>query len=255
MNSLNLFPIFVIGLLGSVHCIGMCGGIVTAFSAGGSIRRPFPVPVVAQGGQAIAVSLPDTLVRSLAYNIGRISSYAAAGALAGGITGSAYTFSRISSIQVAGYWMANLMLIALGLYLMGAWHGLTKIEATGQVIWKNIQPLTGKLLPVDTPAKVFLLGSVWGWVPCGMVYSVLMTAMMTGSALTGASVMLAFGLGTLPMLFTIGLLGARFQTNLHKRSVRMTSGLVVLFFGLLGLGRAATGLSFGWLDLLCLPHT
>jgi sulfite exporter TauE/SafE len=254
MSNLNLLPVFLIGLLGSVHCLGMCGGIVTAFSSLSTGQRPFPVSVVVQGAGVTAFPAANMALRSLAYNTGRIGSYVFAGALAGGIAGSAYSFSKISTFQVAGYWLTNLMLVILGLYLMGVWHGLAKVEAAGQGIWKHLQPLTGKLLPIDTPVKLLLLGSVWGWLPCGMVYSVLMTAMMTGSALSGASVMLAFGLGTLPMLFAIGILGARFQSNLQRRNIRMASGTVVLLFGLFGMAKAAAGLSFGWLDLLCLPH-
>ncbi|MDQ9170519.1 sulfite exporter TauE/SafE family protein [Oxalobacteraceae bacterium R-40] len=255
MNGLNLLPIFIVGLLGSVHCVGMCGGIVSAFSTMSSGRKPFPVPLVAQGAGTVQVSVADTALHSLAYNAGRIGSYMLAGAMAGGIAGSAYTFSKITVFQVGAYWLANLMLIVLGLYLMDAWRGLTKLETAGQALWKKIQPLTGKLMPIDSPAKMFMLGGLWGWLPCGMVYSVLLTAMMTGSAVTGASVMLAFGLGTLPMLLAIGMFGARMRTYLQNRKVRVVSGLIVLGFGVLGLVRAASGSQLGWLDMLCLPHS
>jgi sulfite exporter TauE/SafE len=115
-----------------------------------------------------------------------------------------------------------------------------------------VQPLIRRFLPVETMWQAAALGSLWGWVPCGMVYSVLMTALLTGSALNGALVMLAFGLGTLPLLFSMGLLGTRLQTNLQKPSVRMLAGLVVLSFGLLGMFRLSTGLSHGWLDAVCI---
>jgi sulfite exporter TauE/SafE len=85
-----------------------------------------------------------------------------------------------------------------------------------------------------------------------MVYSVLMTALLTGSALQGASVMLAFGLGTLPLLFSMGMLGSRLQAGLRKTVVRTFAGLLVLSFGVLGLYRAITGISHGWLDALCI---
>jgi uncharacterized protein len=254
MSGINLLPIFIVGLLGSVHCVGMCGGIVSAFSSMSTARRPFPVPVLAQGTGTVRISVADTALHSIAYNAGRVASYMVAGALAGGIAGSAYTFARISVLQVGAYWVANLMLVALGLYLMDAWRGLTRLEAAGQALWKRVQPLTRKLAPVDSPAKMFALGGLWGWVPCGMVYSVLLTAMMTGSAVSGASVMLAFGLGTLPMLFAIGMFGAGLKAHLQNRKLRFVAGLIVLGFGLLGLARAAGGLELGWLDMLCLPH-
>lgn len=256
MSGLSFLPIFIIGLLGSVHCVGMCGGIVSAFSTMSTRRRPFPVPLLAAGagGGTVGVALSGTALHTLAYNAGRIASYTIAGALAGGIAGSAYTFSRIAVFQVGAYWLANLMLIALGLYLMDAWRGLSRLEAIGRGAWNRIHPLGRKLGSVDSPAKMFALGGLWGWLPCGMVYSVLLTATMTGSAASGAGVMLAFGLGTLPMMLTVGMFGAGVKNHLQKRRVRLVSGLVVLGFGMLGLARAAGGLDFGWLDALCLPH-
>jgi sulfite exporter TauE/SafE len=85
-----------------------------------------------------------------------------------------------------------------------------------------------------------------------MVYSVLLTAMLSGTAASGAAIMLAFGAGTLPVLLTMGMLGSRLQTWARKRAVRVASGLIVLLFGVLGMVRAANGLSIGWLDAFCL---
>jgi hypothetical protein len=95
-------------------------------------------------------------------------------------------------------------------------------------------------------------GALWGWLPCGMVYSVLVTAMLSGSALGGAAVMLAFGLGTVPMLAALGLAGQRLRTRLGERRVRIAAGLVIAAFGVLGLARAAGGLPEGWIGVLCL---
>lgn len=242
----------MIGLLGGVHCVGMCGGIVSAFSVASSTRRPFPVAVHSASGAIAQSAVFSDALRVIAYNAGRISSYAIAGAIAGGVAQGVRTLSFMSSLQVAGYWLANLMLIALGLYLMDVWRGLARLEAVGQVVWRRVQPLMKHLLPVDTVGKAFALGGLWGWVPCGMVYSVLLTAMLSGSAVSGATVMLAFGAGTLPVLLTMGMLGSRLQLWTRKRSVRVVSGLIVLAFGLLGLLRAANGLSLGWLDAICI---
>jgi uncharacterized protein len=251
VTALSLIPVFMIGLLGSVHCIGMCGGIVSALSVTPATRKPFPIAVVAGGSGARAAMQPDVL-RVAAYNTGRIGSYMVAGAIAGGIAQSVRTLSTVSTLQVGGYWLANLMLIALGLYLMDAWRGLAQLESAGQLIWRHVQPLMKRLPPGDTPARMLALGALWGWVPCGMVYSVLLTAMLTGSALSGASVMLAFGAGTLPMLLTLGLLGGRLRQQIRRPGVRTASGLVIIAFGLLGLMRAANGLSLGWLDAVCI---
>ncbi|EGF33149.1 Heavy-metal-associated domain and membrane-bounded cytochrome biogenesis cycZ-like domain, membrane copper tolerance protein [Oxalobacteraceae bacterium IMCC9480] len=244
MTALSLLPFFVIGLLGSVHCVGMCGGIVAALSVAPA-ARPFPVAVMA--------AVPaDRLLRVLSYNAGRIGSYAIAGAVMGGVANGARMLTGVSTFQLVGYWLANLMLVALGLYLTGAWQGLARIESLGQALWKHIEPLTRRLLPLDSPLKMFAMGGLWGWLPCGMVYSVLLTAMLTGSALSGASVMLAFGLGTLPTLLVMGLLGTQLRAVMQRRGVRIASGVLVLAFGLLGLWRASHGMPGSWLDAICI---
>jgi sulfite exporter TauE/SafE len=248
MDGLNLFPVFLVGLAGSVHCVGMCGGIVSAFSLAPPGAPAFPVPVVTLAAPRTA----DGAARTLAYNTGRIGSYALAGAIAGGLAGGARTLAGIASLQAGGYWMANLMLVVLGLYLMGAWAGLTRLEQLGQGLWRRLRPLMAHIMPLDTPLKMLALGALWGWLPCGMVYSVLLTAMLAGSAQAGAAVMLAFGLGTLPMLMLLGLAGARLRAALQQRTVRAAGGLLVLGFGILGLARAAGGMPMGWLDTLCL---
>jgi hypothetical protein len=109
-----------------------------------------------------------------------------------------------------------------------------------------------RIVPLDSPLKMLALGALWGWLPCGMVYSVLLTAMLAGSAGAGASVMLAFGLGTLPMLLALGVAGVRLREQLQRRAVRLAGGVLVLAFGVLGLTRAWRGVSLGWLDALCL---
>jgi sulfite exporter TauE/SafE len=248
MTSISLLPIFLIGLLGGVHCVGMCGGIVSAFAVA-TPRRPFPVPVTASVSLPAAVA--DSGTRVMAFNAGRIGSYMVAGAFAG-LLGSVPALINLAAVQTAAYWLANLMLVMLGLTLMNAWHGLSRIEAVGRVVWRRVQPLTRRLLPVQGPLQAFALGALWGWVPCGMVYSVLMTALLTASAAQGALVMLAFGLGTLPLLFTMGVAGTSLQPWLQKRVVRTAAGVLVLAFGLLGLVRVGTGLSHGWLDAVCI---
>lgn len=249
MNSIALLPIFLIGLLGGVHCVGMCGGIVSAFSLSAPSRRAFPVPVTASG--SLLDSAADSGARVFAFNAGRIASYALAGAFAG-LVGSVPAMINLASVQTAAYWLANLMLVALGLTLMGVWHGLSQIEALGQFAWRRLQPLMRRLLPVRHPGQAFVLGALWGWVPCAMVYSVLMTALLSGSPSRGALVMLAFGLGTLPLLFSMGIAGSSLRPWMQRPAVRRTAGLVVLSFGLLGLVRIGTGLSHGWLDAVCI---
>ena len=309
MDGVNLLPVFLVGLAGSVHCIGMCGGIVGALSAVPSRpvaaspasvpRRVVPIAAVAaplrpaafaphaapamppmppmpctpaaqHAPAAVAASgtraIGGTAVRLLAYNAGRIGSYMLAGAVAGGLAGGAASLAKVALWQSVTFSLANLMLVALGLYLMNAWRGLSRLEVPGAALWRRLQPLLRSLLPMDTPAKALALGGLWGWVPCAMVYSVLLTAALSGSAARGAAVMLAFGLGTLPMLAALGMLGAQVRQSLQRPAVRTACGLLVLAFGLLGLLRAsgaaapllqALGLpdaaaAHGWLDALCI---
>lgn len=251
MSGVSLFPVFLVGLAGSVHCAGMCGGIVGALSLprprAPALREPaFPVPVRSSTARA-------SLTWVGAYNAGRIASYMTAGALAGGLAGSAASLASMPALQAGFYWAANLMLVALGLFLMDAWRGLARVEQAGQALWRHLAPLLRRVNGARAGSgRMFALGALWGWLPCGMVYSVLVTAMLSGSALGGAGVMLAFGLGTLPMLAALGLAGGRLRTLMARRTVRLCCGLAILAFAILGLARAAGGLPAGWMHDLCL---
>jgi sulfite exporter TauE/SafE len=251
MSGLNLLPVFAVGLAGSVHCVGMCGGIVGALSAAGPARAR-TIPIVPAATAVPVASAFDGALRVLGYNAGRIGSYMVAGALAGGLANGAAGLAHIARWQGIAYVLANAMLVALGLYLMNAWHGLARVEAAGNVLWRRVQPAMKYLVPMDTLPKAVALGGLWGWVPCGMVYSVLLTALLSGSAASGAAVMLAFGLGTLPMLLALGLAGARIRQAMQRPVVRAACGMLVLGFGVLGMIRHASGLPHGWLDALCL---
>jgi uncharacterized protein len=219
----SVYPaLFLVGLLGGTHCIGMCGGIVGALSMGGQRRWSL----------------------HLAYNGGRIASYTLAGAAAGGL-GAAGIGLGETTVRLALYLFANLMLVALGLYLIGVTRALALTERIGHSLWQRIQPLTRRFLPVRSVAQAFPLGLLWGWLPCGLVYSCLATALASGSAGSGALAMLAFGIGTLPNLLAAGILFARMNAFVRRPAVRTVSGLLVLGFGIYGL--------IGWLRLLQLP--
>ena len=258
ISSALLAPAFLVGLAGSVHCAGMCGGIVGALSlpprpAPALRAAAFPLPVrsvTAAGGASLAMVG--------AYNAGRIASYMTAGALAGGLAGEATSLASLAALpalQAFFYWAANLMLVALGLFLMDAWRGLARVEQAGQALWRQVGPLLRRVNGARPGgARMFALGALWGWLPCAMVYSALVTAMLSGSALGGAGVMLAFGLGTLPMLAALGLAGGALRSAMSRRAVRLACGLAILAFGLLGLARAAGGLPSGWMHELCLGN-
>ncbi|QDD65509.1 sulfite exporter TauE/SafE family protein [Herbaspirillum seropedicae] len=278
---MNLLPIFLVGLMGSVHCIGMCGGIVGALSSAAPIRpTPTPaapllsvaapgrndgarllriIPIHPAGGVQVQAMAQD-LVRVLCYNLGRLSSYALAGALAGGIAAGllrgADVLGWLAPAQRVAYLITNIVLVLLGLYLTQWWPALARLEQLGSALWGRVRPLAARLVPVDTPAKALLLGSLWGWLPCGMVYSALLTALMAGSAVQGALTMLAFGAGTLPVLLAAGLSGARLRQLAQRPAVRLAAGVVVLAFGIMGLLRGAEiggmGIARGWIDVFCI---
>jgi len=248
--------------MGSVHCLGMCGGIVGALSAAGTTgQAPLLRARRADGAlQAIAPAALHDLIRVLSYNLGRLASYALAGALAGGIAAGvlrgADVLGWMLPLQQAATIAVNLMLVALGLHLGQWWHGVARLERLGQRAWRAVRPLASRLLPADSAPKALLLGGLWGWLPCGMVYSALLSAMLAGDAAKGALTMLAFGAGTLPMLLAAGVSGARLRSVAAGAGWRRLAGLVVLAFGLLGLSRAAPfgalGVARGWLDVLCI---
>ena len=241
----------LVGLAGSVHCAGMCGGIVSAFSM--APARPVPTRPVPIFPVAVtrAAPAPRSLWRVLAYNGGRLSSYTIAGALAGGVGNGARLLVRVAAVETVGLWAVSAMLLVLGLYLMDVWRGLAVLERLGGHLWRHLEPLTARLLPLDSPYKLVALGALWGWLPCGMVYSALLAALASGSALAGATLMLAFGLGTLPLLLLLGVAGASVRGVLRRRPVRIACGAVVCAFGAAGLVRAAAGAAPLWLLSLC----
>lgn len=213
MSDSAFLALFLVGLLGGTHCVGMCGGIVGALTLGATSRWPM----------------------LLAYNVGRIFSYAVAGAVAGALGAASMGLEGQVPIRLVLYLLANLMLVALGFYLIGVTRALAFTERLGQHLWRVLQPLTRRFLPARSVAQAFPLGLLWGWLPCGLVYSALASSLGAGSAARGALLMLAFGLGTLPNLLLAGIVLARLNEFVRRPAVRLVSGLLVLGFGLYGL--------------------
>lgn len=206
-----LISALILGLLGGGHCLGMCGGLMGALT--------LAIPPKQRGRR---------LQLLLAYNFGRILSYATAGLLFG-LAGWAVASSPAAMLLRI---VAGLLLISMGLYLGGWWSGLTRIEALGRGLWRHIQPVASRLLPVSSLPRALLLGALWGWLPCGLVYSTLLWAASQGDALDSGLLMLAFGLGTWPVLLATGMAAERLTALLRRRGVRMAGGLLVILFGL-----------------------
>jgi len=218
MLELSLFSAFLVGLLGGGHCVGMCGGIVGA----------------------VTMTLPQSKPKLgfiLSYNSGRIVSYGLAGLLAGFLGASGLFLDHVLPVQKILYGLASGMLVLLGLYLAGIWHGVTYLERIGVALWVRLQPYSRKFLPVQTLSQGFLVGAIWGWLPCGLVYSVLIAAIATGNALNGGLLMLVFGVGTLPTLLAMGMTAVKLKKVLQNIWLRRLSGLIVLYFGVAGLWR------------------
>lgn len=215
MIEFSLLAALLAGLLGGVHCVGMCGGIVAAFSfrADGS-APPFRL--------------------HLAYNLGRVFSYALFGALAGAL-GASLKLADFLPVQTLLYILAQVVMILLGLYLAGFSRWVLVFERAGGGLWKRVKPLFQKLLPVRSLPQAVLAGMAWGWLPCGLVYSILVSALAAGSPASGAALMLAFGLGTLPNLLGMGLFARQIQPFMQQLWVRRVAGLTVAGFGVWGL--------------------
>lgn len=179
MIEFNVLSAFLIGIAGGVHCVGMCGGIVAAMRSiipAGSASWPY----------------------ALSYNFGRIVSYTIAGGIAGGL-GQLTTHTSAISGDILTIFSA-VMLFVLAAYLGNWWHGLTYLERIGSVIWRKFQPVSRRFIPFSSPLAAIPYGAVWGWLPCGLVYSTLTWSLSAGDVVSGAAIMLAFGLGTLPTL-------------------------------------------------------
>jgi hypothetical protein len=219
---------FLVGLLGGVHCLGMCGGIVSALT--------FSLPAAQRN------DMGSLLPMLLAYNTGRIGGYMMAGALVGGLGAAALSLSSVDGLRHFLQIFAALFMVALGLYLAGIWQGVAKVENAGRVLWRRIEPLGRRFMPVNSPSKALPLGFIWGWLPCGLVYSVLIWTLSAGSVAKGALLMLAFGLGTLPNLLLMGAAAAKLAKFTRNQTVKRAAGLLVVGLGLLLLWRAFAGI-------------
>lgn len=208
----------VSGLLGGIHCVGMCGGIVASISLGLPQNK----------NRRFITQLPY----HLAYNTGRILSYLLAGAIMGGMGMLLAEWLPVYLAQRLLLWIAGIFMLLLGLYLAGWWQALALTERAGTLLWRLVEPLGRRMLPIRSPLHGVAVGLVWGWIPCGLVYAMLANAISTGSPLGGAGVMLAFGLGTLPNLIGMGLLAGAAAHLARSTAVRRSAGMMMIGFGI-----------------------
>ncbi len=212
MMNADFVGAFVVGLLGTGHCVGMCGGLGSLLSIG-------------QGTNKTALPI-------IFYNVGRIFSYFVFGALIGGL---ATTLTQISTLNHSLIWLrilSAMMMIVLGLYVGRWWFGLLKLEKLGTGLWKYISPLGRKLLPLKKSWHALPFGIIWGWLPCGLVYSALTWAAVSGSTLEGALIMGSFGLGTLPSMLLVGFGATQIKQLQQSPVFRTIAAISIICYGI-----------------------
>jgi len=202
------------GLLGSAHCLGMCAGISGLFAVNSGVA-----------------SLRNELPFALTYNLGRVISYAVLGIIVAAFGGVIVK----ASPNIAGgiRLLSGVVIILVGLKVAFDLRALNAIERMGATLWSRIAPAAKKLVPVTNLPRALGLGLVWGWLPCGLVYSVLLIAATSAEPVNGAAIMIAFGLGTMPAMVLTGLGAARLSQLMRRRGTRLGLGLLIVVLGLL----------------------
>ena len=215
---------FVTGLLGSAHCFGMCAGLSGLFAVNASVA-----------------SLRPQISMAVAYNTGRILSYAFLGIVVASLGQT--VVKAIPNIAAPVRFASGLLIVIVGLQVAFNWRFLAPVEKAGAKIWNHIAPAAKGLLPVTSMPKALGLGLLWGWLPCGLVYSVLLLAATTANAVNGGLVMLAFGVGTMPAMIMTGISASKLSRFMSRK--RQGAGLLIVLIGLLTLAMPVMKFSAG----------
>jgi len=221
-SSMSLGAALLAGVAASGHCVAMCGGVAGALA----MRNRD-----AGTGARIA--------NALAYNLSRVASYTVAGAIAGLLGGALLQAVNVGALVVTFRTLSGLIMLAAAGKLLFGWRLLDPIEAAGSSLWRRVAPWAGRQGHTAGLRGAVGLGLAWGWLPCGMTYSMLLLAATSASAPMGAAVMLAFGAGTLPSMVTATVAFDRAARILSRRAaVKQVAGLLLLVFGLWTAGYA-----------------
>jgi uncharacterized protein len=219
MTELALpLALFAGGLASGLHCAGMCGGIAAGFSL---------------------LQKEAVWKRQLAFNAGRITSYAGAGAIAGALGSAAAYAAAALPAQNFLYFFSSALVLLAGMHVWGLPLPLSALERIGVPLWRRIQPLAARLLPARSVPQSYAAGLAWGWLPCGLVYGALAAAVFAGGAAQGAVAMAAFGAGTLPWLFIAGVAAARLRRWSGLANLRRLGGAVLIALGGFGVAQAS----------------
>ncbi len=210
----SLSAALLAGLLGSAHCLGMCAGISGLFGVSAEVR-----------------SLRRQLPMAIAYNSGRVLTYALLGAIVAGF-GGALVDSRPALARPV-LLITGTVIILIGLQVAFNWRLLNPVERMGAVLWRKLAPIARHFVPVTSVPRALGLGLLWGWLPCGLVYSVLLIAATSVAPADGAAIMVAFGIGTMPAMVMTGLGAAQMSQLLRSRGTRLGFGLLIIILGVL----------------------
>lgn len=214
MSLLQLFSFILIGLLSGAHCAGRCSGMTGAINASlrpHANRRPL----------------------WLAMTAGRLLSYMLAGSMAG-LLGHLLLHPALApqAMRLLLILLSGLMLVLMGISIAGRPAVIAWTERLGRPLWQVLQPAWRRSLPPVTRWRALHAGMLWGWLPCGLVYSVLISAIASAHPQTGALTMLAFGLGTVPNLLTIAWISGKWRHHFQNPRIRLGSGLLIILAGL-----------------------
>lgn len=219
MADFSLYGAFLVGLMGAGHCVGMCGGLLGALSG--------QIPINVHKNRLVQI-----LQYQLSYQVGRIFSYVIAGAICGALANGLNLLFSFDFYLIGLRIIAGIMMILTGLYIAQIWTALLKIEQLGKHFWLKIQPISRRFLPLRHPTQAIVIGGIWGWLPCGLVYSMLTWSVASGNPVNGSLIMLCFGAGTLPVLLFTGIAAKNLALWLKHKAVKLISGLALVGFGI-----------------------
>ena len=210
-DPVSLSAAFAVGIAGSVHCLAMCGGIAGALGMRASATTRAPLI-------------------SASYQIGRIGSYTLAGAIVGACSGLIQDLFDPDHVVLVARSLAGLVLIGVGLSVLRRWRPMAGLERLGGRLWRHAAPLA-RAIPPQGVVGAILLGMLWGWLPCGFIYSMLIFAALKGGALQAAAMMLCFGLGTAPAVLGAALAATHARRFAWARGLNTAAGWLLLAFG------------------------
>lgn len=215
-DAITLSAALLAGIAGSAHCFAMCGSLAGAFG---------------MRARVIGANARGAFGNALSYHVGRLSGYTLAGAICG-LLGA--TLQAVLDLARIGSWLriaSGVLLLLIALRMLSPWNPLRWLETLGAAFWRSLQPLTQKTGALNGRAQALALGFLWGWLPCGLVYSMLLFAALSGNVFQGGAILLAFGLGTLPAMLTSTVLASQVQRLLRNRWSRLASGILLLLLG------------------------